>query len=404
MPVSPPTTDFAPVLEVIDGPHAGQLFPLIGNGPFTLGRQSGLHVTLPEDARLSRVHCTLELAAEVRVTDLKSRSGVYVNGHRVEQAAITGVDKVTVGSTTFRVRVPSAASDCTTAQVASGTGPVQCFTDAPPPIPGYRIGDELGRGAMGVVFRAVRESDGEPVAVKTILPAVAPTPAALGRFCREADILGRLKHPNIVGHRAGGAAGALLYVVMEFVPGVTASAIVARDGPLSARRALHWAGQLLDALGHAHESGFVHRDIKPANLLVVEGAGGEVLKVADFGLARAYESSGMSGLTTDGSSGGTPAYMPPEQVTDFKRVKPAADQYAAAATLFYLLTGRPVYEPGKTIGATLGQILTADPIPLRPGAAPLPDPFEPVIRRALARDPSARFADVRAMRRALLGG
>ncbi len=190
---------------------------------------------------------------------------------------------------------------------------------------------------------------------------------------------------------------------MEFVPGVTASAVVHRDGPLAPARALRWAGQLLDALAHAHESGFVHRDVKPANLLVVEGAGGEVVKVADFGLARAYESSGMSGLTTDGSSGGTPAYMPPEQVTDFKRVKPTADQYAAAATLFYLLTGRGVYDPGKTVGATLGQILTADPIPLRPDAPPLTDPFGPAIRRALARDPAARFRDVRAMRRALLG-
>lgn len=386
------------------GPHAGQSFELTGHGAFTVGRQPGLHVTLPDDARLSRVHCVLEPAAgTVRVTDLGSRGGVFVNGSRIEQALVTAADEVAVGGTTFRVRVPATADDSTTTQIGSGSGPFQCFADGPPLIPGYRIGAELGRGAMGVVYRAVREADGETVAVKTILPAVAPTPAAVGRFCREADILGRLEHPNIVGHRAGGAVGALLYVVMEFVPGMTASAVIARDGPLAPARALHWAGQLLDALGHAHEGGFVHRDVKPANLLVVEGVGGDVLKVADFGLARAYEASGMSGLTTDGTAGGTPAYMPPEQVTDFKRVKPAADQYAAGATLFYLLTGRGVYDPGKTVGATLGQILTADPTPLRPGAPPVPDPFGPAIRRALARDPAARFPDVRAMRRALLG-
>ena len=394
----------ASMVDVTAGPHAGQSFELAGGGSFTVGRQPGLHVTLPDDARLSRVHCVLESAgAVVRVTDLGSRSGVFVNGERVEQALVTGADEVTVGGTTFRVRLPVPADDSTTTQVASGTNPWQRFAVGPPVIPGYVIGDELGRGAMGVVYRAVRESDGRTVAVKTIFPAVAPTSAANSGFCREADILGRLSHPNIVGHRAGGAAGSLLYVVMEFVPGVTASAVVARDGPLATARAIHWAGQLLDALGHAHESGYVHRDVKPANLLIVEGTGAEVLKVADFGLARAYESSGMSGLTTDGSSGGTPAYMPPEQVTDFKRVKPAADQYAAAATLYYLLTGRGVYDPGKIVGATLGQILTADPIPLRPGAPPLPDPFGPAIRRALARDPAARFPDVRAMRRALLG-
>jgi serine/threonine-protein kinase len=128
-----------------------------------------------------------------------------------------------------------------------------------------------------------------------------------------------------------------------------------------------------------------------------------VVKVADFGLARAYDASGMSGLTIDGTVGGTPAFMPPEQVTDFKRVKPAADQYAAAATLYYLLTGKPVYGSGPTARAVLRQLLTSAPLPLRPESPPLPDPFGPVIRRALARDPSARHPDVRAMRSALLG-
>ncbi|VTT98619.1 serine threonine protein kinase : Protein kinase domain with FHA domain OS=Singulisphaera acidiphila (strain ATCC BAA-1392 / DSM 18658 / VKM B-2454 / MOB10) GN=Sinac_0554 PE=3 SV=1: Pkinase [Gemmataceae bacterium] len=274
----------------------------------------------------------------------------------------------------------------------------------PPVVPGYRVGDELGRGAMGVVYRAVQQSDGETVAIKTILPAIAPYPLVVGRFCREAEILGRFTHPNVVGHRASGAAGPLLYVVMEYVPGEPGAAILDREGPLAPARVLHWAGRILDALAHAHGSGFVHRDVKPGNMLVVAGATGEVVKVSDFGLARAYESSGLSGLTTDGSAGGTPAIMPPEQVTDFKRVKPAADQYSAAATLYYLLTGSGVYEPTKSAGAMLEQILYADPIPLRPGAPPLPGPFGPVVRRALARDPAARFPDVRAMRRALLDG
>jgi serine/threonine-protein kinase len=191
---------------------------------------------------------------------------------------------------------------------------------------------------------------------------------------------------------------------MEFVPGATAAAVVRRDGPLTPDRVRHWAGQILDALAHAHETGFVHRDVKPANLLVVEGPDGDVVKVADFGLARAFESSGMSRLTTDGSAGGTPMYMPPEQVTDFKRVKPAADQYSVAGTLFYLLMGRSPYEPARSVGEALQQILTDDPIPLRPDAPPLPDPFSPVLRRAMARDPADRFPDLRAMRRALLGG
>src|SRR2546421_8925055 len=191
---------------------------------------------------------------------------------------------------------------------------------------------------MGVVYRARSRDDGSAVAVKTILPAVAPTPAAAGRFRRESDILRKLAHPNIVEYRDGGVAGGHLYFVMELVPGLDAAKIVARDGPIDPDRAADWIGQLLDALAHAPERGVVHPDVKPSNLLVVPGPGGELVKLSDFGLARTYETSSMSGLTVADSTGGTPSFMPPEQVTDFRGVKPTADQYAAAATLYFLVT------------------------------------------------------------------
>jgi serine/threonine-protein kinase len=108
-------------------------------------------------------------------------------------------------------------------------------------------------------------------------------------------------------------------------------------------------------------------------------------------------------MTVANASGGTPAFMPPEQVTDFRGVRPAADQYAAAATIFHLLTGENVYERCGCVGDHLRRILTKDPLPLRSDAPPLPAPFDPVIRRALARDPAARFPSVNAMRAALVG-
>lgn len=104
---------------------------------------------------------------------------------------------------------------------------------------------------MEVVCRAVSAADGAA--------------AAVGRFCREADVLGRLAHPNLAGHRASGAAGDVLSVVMESVPGPTAAAVVAQSGPLPSARVRDWAGQLLAGLAHAHDAGFVHRDVKPAN-------------------------------------------------------------------------------------------------------------------------------------------
>src|SRR5206468_2889379 len=134
------------------------------------------------------------------------------------------------------------------------------------------------------------------------------------------------------------------------------------------------------------------------------GPGGERVKLSDFGLARTYETSSMSGLTVADSTGGTPSFMPPEQVTDFRGVKPTADQYAAAATLYFLVTGSNVYEKCKTIPELLKKISSEDPIPLRPGATVIPGRVGAVIRRSLARSPAARYPDVRAMRAALLGG
>ena len=109
-------------------------------------------------------------------------------------------------------------------------------------------------------------------------------------------------------------------------------------------RAVRLASQMLAALEYAHARGYVHRDIKPANLLVTPRNGDEVVRLADFGLARVYQASQLSGLTMTGDRGGTPAFISPEQITRFRECKPPVDQYAAGATLYYLLTGQFVYD------------------------------------------------------------
>jgi serine/threonine-protein kinase len=400
--------DPALCLDVVEGPAAGRSFRLTGHATFTIGRLPGLHVSLPADPYLSRLHCLIEFnPPAARVVDLDSKSGTKVNGTRVARAALKTGDWVKAGATVLLVRLPSDEPPTWTGRPDGDESSDFAAEPTPrvafPSIPGYAIEAEHGRGNMGVVYRARSRADGLVVALKVILPAVAPTPAAVGRFRREADILGKLSHPNIVGYRESGAAGGLLYFVMELVPGLNAAQIVARDGPLDPDRAARWVGQLLDALAHAHDRGFVHRDVKPSNLLVVAGPEGETVKLSDFGLARTYETSSMSGLTVVDSTGGTPAFMPPEQVNDFRGVKPSADQYAAAATLHYLVTGTHVYESCRTVPELLKKIAGQDPIPLRPGAAAIPGRVGEVIRRGLSRDPAARYPDVRAMRAALLG-
>ncbi len=199
-----------------------------------------------------------------------------------------------------------------------------------------------------------------------------------------------------------GKSGDQLFFAMEYVPGKDAAALLKAHGPLSINRAVALVGQLLSALQYAHDRRFVHRDIKPSNLLVTEVGGDEVAKLADFGLARTYQTSRLSGLTMSGSTGGTVAYMAPERVTDFRDVKPAADQYAAAATLYNLLTSRLLYDPpAGGPGPLLAMLLTDDPVPIQARRADIPQPLAAVIHRALARQPDDRFPDAQAMGRAL---
>src|SRR5262249_17281253 len=161
--------------------------------------------------------------------------------------------------------------------------------------------------------------------------------------------LERLDHPHIVRFHEAGVARGVVFFVMEFVPGSSAGRLVKEHGPFPLARVASLGCELLDALGHAHDRGFVHRDVKPGNMLLAGPAGGETLKLADFGLARAYEASAMSGLTLSGQSGGTPAFMPPEQVRSFRAAQPSADQYSAAASLYHLATGQHIYERASSM-------------------------------------------------------
>jgi serine/threonine-protein kinase len=255
---------------------------------------------------------------------------------------------------------------------------------------------------MGVVYEAVREADGQRVAIKTVLPAVRPTEEEMKRFLREADVLRQLQHPHVVAFREVGEGGGVLFFVMDFVEGADAARLLKEHGPLPVGRAVGWTCQLLEALAHAHAKGYVHRDIKPANLLVSRAAGREVVKLADFGLARAYQASALSGLTMTGSAGGTPAFMPPEQITDFRRVRPAADQYAAAATLYNLLSGRLLYDGDPSTVNLFLKVLQEEPVPLQQRRPDLPPALTAAVQRALARRPEDRFPDVGGLRQALL--
>ena len=272
----------------------------------------------------------------------------------------------------------------------------------PQPIEGYQIVRELGRGSMGLVYLAIRVPDRVVVALKTIQPAVAGTKVQIERFLREARILGQLDHPRIVTLREAGESNGLLYFAMDYVPGSDAAELQKQHGgPLQIERAVEMVCQILSALEYAHEKGFVHRDIKPANLLVEEKDGRELVRLADFGLARTYQTSPLSGLTLQGSIGGTVAFMAPEQIIQFREAKPPVDQYAAGATLYKLLTDKPVFDLPRKIEQKLLMILQDDPVPIRSRRPEISEALAAVVHRSIAKAPKARFPNVGSMKAAL---
>lgn len=272
---------------------------------------------------------------------------------------------------------------------------------AKPKVPGYDIGDRLGKGGCGAVYRAVEKTTGRTVAVKVMLAKVAVSPKARADFLREIGTTRTLDHPNVITLIAHGAAGAVFYFVMEYCPqGSVGALIQRRGGRLSLREAKPIILQALDGLAYCHHHGVIHRDLKPDNLLLQETGGRLVTKISDLGLAKNFEKAGLSGMTVTGQYAGTFQFMPREQLTHFRHVKPASDVWSMAATAYYMLTGRlpldfpPTKDPGEVV-------LRGDVIPIRRRDPSLQEGVAAVIDRALAVNPADRYQDGGELLRAL---
>lgn len=259
----------------------------------------------------------------------------------------------------------------------------------------YRIVDQLGRGGMGTVYKAVDESLGRDVAIK-VLNADVIEPDSIERFRREALILARLNHPRIAAIHDLSRDGHDLLMVMELLSGENCEKLIERRGALPVPDAVRICSQVLDALQYAHRAGVVHRDLKPANIIVAPSGD---IKVMDFGIARVQ---GSEHLTTHGFMVGTPAYMAPEQVRG-EEVDPRMDIYAVAVVLYRLLTRRLPFQ-GETAVTMIHSQLTSPPTPPREFRADLPDWIEAIILRGLAKAPADRFQTAGEFRAALEAG
>jgi eukaryotic-like serine/threonine-protein kinase len=275
----------------------------------------------------------------------------------------------------------------------------------PQPIPNYEMMRVLGQGGMGSVMLARHVQNGQAVAIKTLLPEVAVSEQSLKRFMREIEVAATLKHANIVSYIEHGTHNGIVYLVTEYVSGMDASRLAkTRGGKLNYKEVVKIMEQTLAALDFAHSQGFVHRDIKEQNILVDGTFPNYVAKLTDFGLSKSYKQTGMSGVTMVGDVAGTIAYMPPEQVRDFKEVRPPSDIYACGMTAYSLITGAHALDisPKAGISETVKAIFEKPIIPISNRVPEVPLKVAAVVETALAKQVDLRWRSAGEMREALL--
>ncbi|MDT9687359.1 protein kinase [Streptomyces sp. P9(2023)] len=418
-----------------------------------IGRSKDCSPRLPSDEHhdtVSRHHCLLDInPPDIRVRDFGSLNGTYVNGKKIGQREshqtpqegaamafpehdLADGDEIRLGETVFRVDIhaprtlPLArcancgnpadgdggsragdhlCTDCRSAPDVVIEHLLELADTGRPdlaPIAGHTLLRELGRGGMGAVYLARHEATGREVALKVMLPKVAANPDARARFLREAEITRALRHPNIANLYESGFASGIFYLTTEYCTGGSLDRVLRRrQGRLTVAEAVPIALQVLDGLDHAHRQGVVHRDLSPSNILLHENADGSTTaKAGDFGIAKAFDQAGLSGLTRTGVTAGKPHFMPRQQVVNFRKAPPAVDVWALAACLYQSLTGHTPRDFPRDRDPW--QIVLQSPaVPIRERDSGIPRALAGVIDRALREQPRIGFESAAEFRDAL---
>ena len=439
------------------GPMKGKAFAFDEHDAFLFGRLDECHCCLPDDPLISRRHFMVEVnPPDARIRDFGSLNGTYVNDKKIgsrekgetpeqgqarkyPEVDLNDGDTIRAGDTVFSVKIEckQAAGPLLCAQcgkdVAGEVGgrqvgsyicqacrqsmemdPAQILRDmlakeagkpaqkdGLPVIAGYRIKRRVGIGGYGAVYLAEGEANGQRVAIKVMLARVAVDEQARTKFSREIELLTGLRHENVVAVYDSGSAGSAFYFVMEHCPGGSvADYMEAQGGKLSVETALPIMRQALQGLAFAHAKSVVHRDMKPQNILLAGTPAAPIAKIADLGLAKNFERAGLSGHTMTGAYAGTPIYMPKEQLTGYKYVKPVSDVWSLGATFYNMLTGATPREFSKGCDP-LEVILKGEIIPIRQRDPSVSAGLAEVLDKAIQTSPKDRYADAGEMLEAL---
>lgn len=258
----------------------------------------------------------------------------------------------------------------------------------------FELGDKLGVGGMGVVYRAIYTKTGVACAIKVLAPDVSDSPQLQQRFEREIAILKKLQHPHIVRYFGGGKVGNQRFYAMELVQGGSLESYLKQKKKLSWEETLRFTRQIAEALEHAHTAGVIHRDLKPANLLIGPN---NVLKLTDFGIAR---DTTATALTAAGKTVGTYAYMAPEQIRGKPPVDRRTDLYSLGCVMYEMLTGQTPFE-SENAGDLLVQHLQDDPPRVTSLTVDCPILVEEMVARLMEKEMDERYYDALAVQVAI---
>jgi serine/threonine protein kinase len=420
-------------LVVVAGPDRGMVVPLTEGVALQLGRGDQADIALT-DLYTSRLHCRVLLRAnQLVVTDLGSAGGTYVNGEPVTERMIRAGEDVQIGETHFNLRLASPGNRdqaTITPPMAEPVGP----DEEPPPtevprapnvFPGaapvpkgppktrppkvlpaerlteltgetlahYEIGPLLGRGQSGLVFRARDLQKDRIVALKVLWPEFTRDDAEIQRFVRSMKTAMSLRHPNLVSVFGAGKKGPYCYIAMDFVEGESLTGLLRRLGianRLDWRHVFRVTVHLARALTFAHQRQIIHRNITPQNVLMRTADKATLL--GDLFLAKAMEGGLATHLTRPGEVLGDVRYMAPERLEGLSHVDHRSDIFSLGALVYTMLTGQSPFE-GDTLLDVLTKVRSREPEDAKKFQMSIPDSFNGVVRRMLAKRPESRYQE-----------
>ncbi|MBA3685426.1 MAG: protein kinase [Planctomycetes bacterium] len=353
------------------GPSAGHEYPLTKDVT-SLGRQSSCDVQIM-DSVSSRVHCQVRRDGKFyTLVDLNSRNGTHLNGKKVTERQLTFGDHIRVGEVEWIL--------------VKESGDVE-LKDL---LSKYEVGEKLGEGGMGVVYKVIQKSMARTVALKILSPKYASRQRFVDQFIREARAAGQLNHANIIQVHDVSSENGIHYFSMEYVDGPTCMQLLRANGAFTVSEALEIARQVARALEYAHEHRLIHQDIKPDNIMV---GSNQTVKIADLGISKTFDEA----ESEEGPKRvmGTPHYMAPEAALG-KRVDHRVDIYSLGATIYHLLTGKTPFA-----GTSATEVLKAavmDPLPaIQDLNAAVPDEVCALVERLMAKKSEDRYQSATAV-------